>query len=92
MKIIANKDDVDFSKTVDGNPLISRKEAQTELILNDGETTVIGGFSIAENRESRKGVPWFADIPIIGALFRNKYKLKNYDELLIFITPHILEN
>jgi len=92
MKINADKDRPDFSKTVDGNPLISRKGAQTELIVKDGETTVIGGLAISENQESRLAVPWFSKIPVIGALFRNKFKTESYDELLIFITPHIIEN
>ena len=92
MKIDADKDRADFSQTVDGNPLISRKGAQTELIVRNGETTVIGGLSISENQESRRAVPWFADLPLIGVLFRDKFKTNTYDELLIFITPHILEN
>ncbi|MBN2373008.1 hypothetical protein JXL19_04385 [bacterium] len=92
MKIIADKDWADITKGVDGNPLIFRKGAETELIVKDGETTVIGGLSISESKESRKKVPWFADIPLIGALFKNSFKSKNYDEVLIFITPHIIEN
>lgn len=92
LKINADKDRADFSKQVAGNPLISRKGAQTEVIVKDGETTVIGGLSISDNAESRNQVPWFADIPVIGYLFKNSYKMKNYDELLIFITPHIIEN
>ncbi|MGA1790707.1 MAG: type IV pilus secretin PilQ [bacterium] len=92
MKINADKDRADFSQTVDGNPLISRKGAETELIVKDGETTVIGGLYISENQESRSAVPWFADLPLIGVLFRNKFKTNTYDELLIFITPHILSN
>ncbi|MGA1796453.1 MAG: type IV pilus secretin PilQ [bacterium] len=92
MKINADKDRPDWSRTVDGNPLISRKGAQTELIVRDGETTVIGGLAISENQESRQEVPLFSKIPLIGALFRNKFKTDSYDELLIFITPHIIEN
>ena len=92
MKISANKDSPDFSETVFGYPLISRKGAETELIVKDGETAVIGGLSISDTFESDRAVPWFADLPLIGALFKNKLKSNSYDELLIFITPHIIEN
>jgi type IV pilus secretin PilQ/predicted competence protein len=93
MKIVADKDSPDFSRAeVLGHPWISRKGAETELIVKDGETTVIGGFSITNTSESQSAVPWFADLPLIGVLFKNKSRSKNYDELLIFITPHIIEN
>jgi len=92
LKINADKDRPDFSETVAGNPLISRKGAKTELIVRDGETTVIGGLSITDATESQSKVPWFAEIPVIGNLFKNTHKRKTYDELLIFITPHIIEN
>lgn len=92
MKILADKDRPDFSKTVGGNPLISRKGAMTELIVKDGEATVIGGLSVSDTSESKGSVPWFADLPLIGKLFKNSFKTKSYDELLIFITPHIIEN
>jgi type IV pilus assembly protein PilQ len=92
MKINASKDRPDFSKTVLGYPLISRKGAETELIVKDGETAVIGGLSISDKSEVQNAVPWFADLPLIGILFKSKYKSNNYDELLIFITPHIIEN
>ncbi|MGA1841351.1 MAG: type IV pilus secretin PilQ [bacterium] len=92
MKINASKDRPDFSKTVLGYPLISRKGAETELIVKDGETAVIGGLSISDKSEVQNEVPWFADLPLIGILFKSKFKSNNYDELLIFITPHIIEN
>ncbi len=92
LKIVANKDRPDFTITIAGNPLISRKAAQTELIVKDGETTVIGGLSIADSLESQYKVPWFAELPVIGYLFKNNSNTKTYEELLIFITPHIIEN
>ena len=92
MNIIADKDSPDFSQKVLGYPLITRKGAETELIVKDGETTVIGGLSITNTYESQSAVPWFADLPLIGVLFKNRSKSNNYDELLIFITPHIIEN
>lgn len=92
MKITADKDRPDFSKTIAGNPLISRKGASTELIVKDGESAVIGGLAISDTFESQGKIPWFADIPLIGNFFKNSFKSKTYDELLIFITPHIIEN
>ncbi|MGA1869249.1 MAG: secretin N-terminal domain-containing protein [bacterium] len=92
MEISAIKENADFTTTVQGYPIIDKSSAETELIVEDGETAVIGGLYSTEVNESKRGLPWFANLPFIGWLFRSKYNRSAYDELLIFITPHIIKN
>ncbi|OGU14421.1 MAG: hypothetical protein A2076_16810 [Geobacteraceae bacterium GWC2_53_11] len=71
-------------------PPINTKQATTELLLKDGETTVIGGIFVDSDQEGDEGVPYLMDIPFIGSLFKSNSKSKTKTELLIFITPRIL--
>ena len=74
-----------------GNPPpINKKEATTELVVKDGETTVIGGIYVDSETEGDAGVPYLADIPFFGNLFKSNSKNKVKNEMLIFITPRIL--
>lgn len=70
---------------------IDEKKAQTKALVRDGQTTVIGGIFIEDERESATGVPILKDIPLIGGLFRSKSSSRDRRELLIFITPRIVE-
>ncbi len=71
-------------------PPINTKQATTELLLKDGETTVIGGIFVDSEQDGDDGVPFLMDIPFIGQLFRSSLKTKTKTELLIFVTPRIL--
>lgn len=71
-------------------PPINTKEAKTELLLRDGETTVIGGIFKENSIESEEGVPYLMDIPFLGKLFKSNSNSKTKTELLIFITPRVL--
>jgi type IV pilus assembly protein PilQ len=71
-------------------PPINTKQATTEMLLRDGETTVIGGIYVDSDTESDEGVPYLMDIPFLGNLFKSNTKSKSKSELLIFITPRIL--
>lgn len=71
-------------------PPINTKQATTELLLKDGETTVIGGIFVDSDQEADDGVPYLMDIPLLGNLFKTNTKTKTKTELLIFITPRIL--
>ncbi|MDD2273462.1 MAG: type IV pilus secretin PilQ [Desulfuromonadaceae bacterium] len=74
-----------------GNPpSINTKEATTEMLLKDGETTVIGGIYKEDETQSEEGVPYLMDIPFLGNLFKSTSTRKIKSELLIFITPRIL--
>jgi type IV pilus assembly protein PilQ len=71
-------------------PSIDTREIVTQVLVNDGQTVVLGGIMETEHRETETKVPWLGDIPGLGWLFKNTSKTNNKDELLIFITPRIL--
>ena len=73
-----------------GQPSISRREAKTEVLVKDGDTTVIGGIYTRRNSESWNEVPLLSRIPILGWLFKKKAVTDDRTELLIFITPRIV--
>jgi len=91
MIIKVNKDEPDFSRTVLGNPTIITKKAETNVIQNDGQTIVIGGLSKESSSRNDTGTPFLEDIPGLGYLFKRKSSADQMEELLIFITPHILK-
>lgn len=72
------------------NVAIATKAALTEMMLRDGETTVIGGIFVDRETSSDDGVPYLKDIPFLGKLFKSDQLSKGKTELLIFITPRIL--
>jgi type IV pilus assembly protein PilQ len=71
-------------------PILTR-DAQTELLVRDGGTTVIGGIYQIDQQESEDRVPGLHKIPILGWMFKNTGSVLNHDELLIFITPRIVK-
>lgn len=90
MKIKATNDTAGTPIGQSDTPPINKKEATTELVVNNGETTVIGGIYIDSDQDSDTGVPFLKDIPLIGHLFKSSVKKKVKTELLIFITPKII--
>jgi len=72
-------------------PSISKREATTEVLVRDGETTVIGGIFVDESKETTTGIPGLSRIPILGWLFKNEAKTDTKNELLIFLTPKIVK-
>jgi type IV pilus assembly protein PilQ len=91
LKIDISKNEPDFGQTgASGNPSIRKKEAHTELLVKDGDTTVIGGIYTRNTSDGYKKVPFFADLPILGPMFRNHKVTDQRSELLIFITPRII--
>jgi type IV pilus assembly protein PilQ len=71
-------------------PSIDTRNIQTQVLVKDGQTVVLGGIMETERRDSVKKVPGLGDVPILGNLFKSKTKINNRDELLIFVTPKIL--
>lgn len=69
---------------------LNKKSAKTSVLVRDGETTVIGGVFIESDTDSETGIPILKDIPILGHLFKSSAESKERRELLIFITPRIL--
>ncbi len=72
-------------------PVISSQEARTKLTVRSGETVVIGGIIKTQTQNIKKGVPLLSSIPIIGNLFRYTKRETNKTELMIFVTPEIVE-
>ncbi len=74
-----------------GVPSVSTNEAETELLVNDGDTIVIGGIIKSTENKGQDGFPGLASIPLLGWLFKNTSKKSQSNELLIFITPRIVQ-
>ena len=91
LEIKATKNSVGASVSAAG-PTIDKKEATTEVLLRDGETTVLGGIFEENKTDNTQGVPWFNRIPFFGWLFKNEGVGTNQTELLIFVTPTILKD
>jgi len=79
----------DFARTVLGIPAIQTSQAQTQVLLEDGGTTIIGGIYVETSSESEDRVPGLGKIPIIGNLFKTTNKNKDTREILFFITARI---
>ena len=91
LAVKVNKDEVDFTQTVLGNPTIITKNAETNVIQADGQTLVIGGLNKEQTTDSRTGTPGLLDVPVLGWLFKKEGKSNAKEDLLIFITPTILK-
>jgi type IV pilus assembly protein PilQ len=91
MKIKVKKDQVDPTRTVQGNPYIIKKQTETNLIVQDGETIVISGLTKQQTSKSDSGLPGLKDVPGLGYLFKTDSRSEEMEEVLIFITPHVLK-
>ncbi len=80
----------DFSKTVNGIPSIVTSRSETNVLVADGGTTMIGGILIDQEENHQDKVPLFGSIPIIGNLFKRQTKSKDSKEVLFFLTPRIV--
>jgi len=90
MDIHPEVSDLAAQATVQGGIIINTTMADTRVMVNDGETAVIGGLIRSNETETNRGVPILMDIPLLGNLFRSTSKTKAKRELLIFVTPKIL--
>lgn len=91
MSINASNNQPDPSSTgANGQPSIQRKEANTQVLVKDGDTTVIGGIYVRRGATQVNAVPFLSRIPVLGLLFKNNSEVDTRQELLIFITPRIL--
>jgi|CZKU01.1.fsa_nt_gi type IV pilus assembly protein PilQ len=91
MHVKLNRDEPDFTQTSPrGDPTILKREAETDLLVMDGHTAVIGGIYTRNTGRNLDQVPFFGDIPILGVLFQRRRAADARGELIIFITPHIV--
>lgn len=84
-----NKDSV--GKVFNNVPSIDTKAVETQVLMNNGETVVLGGVYEQVTRHDSERVPFFGDLPFIGVLFRSNHETNTKSELLIFVTPKILK-
>jgi type IV pilus assembly protein PilQ len=82
--------DLSSQATVAGGIIINTTMADTRVMVNDGETAVIGGLIRSNESDNNRGVPVLMDMPLIGHLFRTSTKVRQKRELLIFLTPKII--
>ena len=90
MDLKVEKAAADFTQTVNGTPTIDTKSIETQVLVRDGGTAVLGGVYVNNSTLQSTGVPFLMNLPLIGFLFRNTTKQEQNTELLIFITPRIL--
>jgi type IV pilus assembly protein PilQ len=91
MHVKINRDEPDFTQTsARGDPTILKRECETDLLVMDGHTAVIGGIYTRNTGRNLDQVPFFGDIPVIGVLFQRRRASDERNELVIFLTPRIV--
>ena len=89
MDLEVNKDSV--GGIFSGIPSINTRSVQTQVLVNNGDTVVLGGIYEQTTSSGENKVPLLGDIPLLGYLFKSTSKAENKSELLIFVTPKILK-
>jgi general secretion pathway protein D len=78
------------AETQFGAPVISTREARTELLVKDGRTVVLGGLVDQQREQGASGIPVLKDLPLLGWLFRSTQQRRSTTELFLFLTPHVI--
>lgn len=91
MEVLVTKDEPDFSKALNGVPPIKKNAVNAKVLVTDGETIVIGGVFSNTQSKSVEKVPLLGDIPFLGRLFRRDIVSDQKSELLVFLTPRIMD-
>ena len=90
MKLLVTKNEPDFVNVgARGDPSFLRKEASTTMLVQDGDTSVLGGIYTRNSGLAYKKIPFFGDLPVIGWFFKNRRENDDRTEILVFITPKI---
>jgi type IV pilus assembly protein PilQ len=90
--------DLDVSKdsrgqdTLSSGPVILTKNIATQVLVDNGGTVLIGGIFELEESSDESKVPWFGDLPAVGNLFKNKTRTQRKKELLVFVTPRLIDS
>jgi len=92
MQVKVTKDEPDYLNKLNDVPPIKKNEVNAKVLVKDGETIVIGGvFSNTQSKVVDK-VPFLGDVPYLGRLFRRDVLAEKKSELLVFLTPRIMNN
>ena len=95
MNLNVTQDSVgDYVPTSEGGsvPSIDTRSLTTQVLVDNGDTVVLGGIFEQTNRDTTNGVPFVSKIPLLGSLFKGHSRQRDKQELLIFVTPKILQN
>ncbi|MDF1528778.1 MAG: type IV pilus secretin PilQ family protein, partial [Sedimenticola sp.] len=92
MDLNITKDNPDFSRSVLGVPPVDTRAIETSVIVENGETVVLGGVFERTETRSKERVPFFGDLPYVGFMFKQELRKDENKELLIFVTPKILKD
>jgi len=90
MKLVVTKNEPDFVNVgARGDPTFLRKEASTTMLVQDGDTSVLGGIYTRNSGLAFRKIPFFGDLPVLGWFFKNRRENDDRTEILVFITPKI---
>lgn len=94
MDIKVKKDEADWARVnpVTGNPPLNKRQIETKVQVKNGETVVLGGIYEISSTDQLQKIPFLGDLPILGNLFKTNGAMNNKFELIIFVTPRIVEN
>lgn len=90
MKVVVHDDQPDYSRSIQGNPPIRKREVVSDVLVDNGGTIVLGGLFQENETNGVDQVPWLGDVPVFGNLFRNKSNSATRTELMVFLTPRIV--
>ncbi|MBU1169935.1 MAG: type IV pilus secretin PilQ [Proteobacteria bacterium] len=88
LKVLIDKNDV--GGLTDLGPTITTKKVESELLINDGDTIVIGGIIKSNKNVTEEGFPFISKLPVIGWLFKSKIRSEDKQELLVFLSPRVV--
>jgi type IV pilus assembly protein PilQ len=91
MDLTVSQDEPDFARAVLGTPPIQKREVTTQVLVNNGETVVLGGVFTESTTLRKNQTPVLGDLPYLGNLFKQKQQTTDHRELLIFVTPKIIK-
>ena len=91
MNIYAKSSLPDFTRAVDGIPSEISREANSNVLIRNGDTVVLGGIYRHTGSDNEDGLPYLSKVPAIGWLFKRTLETKHHEELLVFLTPKVVE-
>src|SRR6185436_9482279 len=90
MSIYAKSSQPDFTRSVDNIPSEVSREANSNVLIPNGETVVLGGIFRNTSQDNESGLPWLRSVPVLGWLFKRQLRSTHHEELLVFLSPKIV--
>ena len=91
MDLVVTKDNPDFTREVLGVPPVDTRSVETSVLVDNGETVVLGGVFEETKSTQEEKIPFLGDLPAVGYMFRNTNTARDKKELLIVVTPKVLK-